>query len=554
MIVLGVHGSADSEAHDASAALVIDGVLVAAAEQERFSRNKHAVGENPTDAIAFCLDHGGLTLSDVDALAVGWNEHGGRIHRVEGRRRETDAHWLDILPSSRFPDEFLPPTYYVRHHLAHIVAAHQLSGYESCACLCVDGQGESESVSLAHATPDGIEWIRSYDRIHSLGMFYEEAAHYVGLGYNNPGKFMGLASYGRPVLELPLTFDEEAGRFINELAGLAEGKSTSADLFASYRDHFIRSCYPFTQGSPETLMHYLDFAASAQHLVNEVMLGLARYLHQVTREPRLVVCGGVALNCSANREIDEAGPFKEVFIPPAANDASIAIGAAIEVCRIHGESRRSAPMRVATLGAARPQTWSPASLEELDLEFVALQDDELAERVARDLANDEMVAWYHGRAEFGPRALGARSLLANPTKRHSLVRVNHAKKREMWRPIACSILEEEYSTVFSDRESPLCRFMLKACKVRPGWWSRIPACVHIDGTCRPHTVSCQDFPVYHQVIRRFHRMTGVPLVINTSLNRAGEPIAQTPDDAVRVFRACPEIETLVIDDYYIRRR
>ena len=394
MIVLGVHGSADSEAHDASAALVIDGALVAATEQERFSRNKHAVRENPTDAVASCLEQAGLTLSDVDALAVGWNERGGTIHRVERCRREDDPHWLSILPSSRFPDEHLPPVYYVRHHLAHIVAAHQLSGYESCACLCVDGQGESESVSLAHATPDGIEWLESYDRIHSLGMFYEQAAHYVGLGYNHPGKFMGLASYGRPVVELPLSFDDQRGRFENLLPGLVEGQSAASDLFAAYRDHFIHSCYPYTEGSSETLMHYLDFAASAQHLVNEVLLGLATYLHRVTGERRLVVCGGVALNCTANRELDEAGPFDEVFIPPAANDASIAVGAAMEVCRIHGELRRTPPLRTAALGAGRPPSWEPPTTERTDLEFVRLSDGKLAERVATNLADDEMVAWY----------------------------------------------------------------------------------------------------------------------------------------------------------------
>ena len=552
-VILGIHGCVGTEGHDASAALVRDGEVIAAVEQERFSRRKHAVGESPVDAAKFCLEHAGISLSQVDALAVGWNEHDGEIYRNDGHPRGSDPLTRSTFPDALYGEPVVPPTYMVKHHLAHIAAGYWLSGYESCACICVDGQGETDSITLARATPDRIEILRAFDRVFSLGMFYEEAASYVGLGYNVPGKLMGLASYGEPNQRRPLIFDAGSGEFVRWPEGLVPGESTTEELFRVHGENFCRNHYPFAAGVADEVMSYVNFAATVQATVDGVVLGLARHLRETTGEERLVLCGGVALNCTTNGMVDEAGLFNEVYIPSAANDASVSLGAALEVNRQIAQGNRCRQLRTAGLGPAISTRQAAEVAQGSGLQVDEMEVNTLAERTAGDLEQGRVLAWCSGRAEFGPRALGGRSLISSPVLRASCRRINQIKGRELWRPLAGSVLAEQYGSLFSDRPSPLHRFMLKASPVRPDWQGRIPAVVHVDGTCRPQSVHRDEDGLYYEIIARFFQRSGIPLIVNTSLNEAGKPLVNSASDAVEMYVRCAEIDALIVNELYITR-
>jgi carbamoyltransferase len=531
--------------HDPAAALVVDGEIVAAAEEERFSRRKHgktpvpfSTWELPEQAIAFCLQTAGLRPSDIDMVAYSYDPR--RAEPWDGANPAADE-WegLRTLFVERAP-RFLATlgfdpsiVRFVGHHVAHAASAALPSGYGACAVLVADGRGERTSSLLGSYDAGGaLTTLAAQALPHSLGLLYEELTAHLGFRRSSDEyKVMAMASYGTP---------RWAGALAERVHATGDGGYVTETVdFSAYAP-------ALPQGGDGWGPGHADLAASVQRVVEDVLLDLARWLHARTGERRLAMAGGVALNCVANARLLREGPFDDIFVQPAAGDSGTALGAALQVAADHGEVASGLPT------AALGRGWDEEQLEDwLRRAGVAYERvDDVAEVVAETLAADGVVAWFQGRSEFGPRALGHRSLLADPRRIENLERLNDVKGREQFRPVAPMVLEEDAPAIFSGRHpSP---HMLFVHDVADAWRARIPAVVHVDGTARVQTVSADDEPLVARMLSSFRERTGVPVVVNTSLNTAGRPMVDDPRDALECFGSAP-VDLLAIGPFVLRR-
>ncbi|MFC6885349.1 carbamoyltransferase [Actinomadura yumaensis] len=530
--------------HDPAAALVVDGRVVAAAEEERFSRRKHgkrpvpfAAWEPPAQSARWCLDHAGLEPGDLDAVAYSYDpalaERGMDGH---------DAHWeqLRTLYAQRAP-HFLATALpgldpgivrYVPHHVAHAASAGLAAPDPGEGdVLVLDGRGEAHSHLAGTYSGGALTTLGAQRLPHSLGLMYEELTEHLGfLRSSDEYKVMALASYGEP-------------RFLPDLREAVA--ATGDGGFAVGRLDWGTLAKARDPGDDWTQDH-ADLAASTQARLEEVLLDLAGWLHGRTGSRRLMLAGGVALNCVANSRLAVDGPYDEVWAQPASGDAGTALGAALHLAHEAGDAIEPMP------GAALGRGWDEAALAaRLDTAHVPYErPDDLADTVAEALAGNQVVAWFQGRSEFGPRALGHRSLLAHPGDPGNLERLNAVKGREQFRPIAPMVALERAAEIF---EGPLpSPYMLFTHRVKPEWRDRIPAVVHVDGTARVQTVAADDEPLVADLLERFRRRTGLPVVINTSLNTAGRPMVDDPRDALECFGSAP-VDLLAIGPYVVRR-
>ena len=530
--------------HDPSAALVVDGRIVAATEEERFSRRKHGkqavpfdAWELPDKAARWCLSKAGLRPADLDAVAYSYDpalapQANGdiRVREWEGLRTLYAEEAPSFLKTA-LPGLDQSRVRFVPHHVAHAASACLAAPYVTASVLVFDGRGERAS-HLAGRCVDGRLEILSAQRLpHSLGLMYEEVTQHLGFQRSSDEyKVMALASYGEP-------------RFLDRLR-----QAVTADGDGGFRVEPLRWADFTSPVSPGVgwSRDHADLACSVQRRLEEVLLDLARWLHQRTGDRVLTMAGGVALNCVANSRLWREGPFEQIWVQPAAGDAGTALGAALEMARRLGD--RLEPMSSAALGrdfsAADLRDW----LQRADLAFEEPAD--IAEAVAEILAADGVVAWFQGRSEYGPRALGHRSLLANPSRAENLSRMNDIKGREHFRPVAPMVLLERAAEIF---EGPLpSPYMLFVHTVRPEWKSRIPAVVHVDGTARVQTVDAREEPLVARMLKCFERRTGLPVVVNTSLNTAGRPMVDDPRDALECFGSGP-VDALALGPFMVRR-
>ncbi|HEU4973755.1 MAG TPA: carbamoyltransferase C-terminal domain-containing protein [Baekduia sp.] len=543
MRVLGIN----AVFHDPAAALVIDGRVVAAAEEERFSRRKHgkspvpfSTWELPEHAIDFCLRAGGLSAHDLDAIAYSYDPTlaplaGTSIDDLpadewEGLRTLFVQRAPLFLSSLGLDPELVR---FVPHHVAHAASAHLASPYATSAVIVADGRGERASSLLGRYDADGqLETLATQPLPHSLGLLYEELTAHLGFRRSSDEyKVMAMASYGRP-------------RFLEQLRELIH--ATGEGGFVTERPDWASMAPALPKGGDGWTEDHADLAASVQHVVEETLLDLARWLHEQTGERCLTMAGGVALNCVANARILREGPFDEVWVQPAAGDSGTALGAALQVAADTGDRVR--PMPTAALGRGWDEDELAAWLDRAGVDYERPAD--VAAEVAEALAADGIVAWFQGRSEFGPRALGHRSLMADPRRIENLERLNDVKGREQFRPVAPMVLEEHAREIFEGRHpSP---HMLFVHRVADGWRERIPAVVHVDGTARVQTVSPEEEPLVARMLEEFHARTGVPVVVNTSLNTAGRPMVDDPRDALECFGSSP-VDLLAIGPFVIRR-
>ncbi|WP_046472365.1 carbamoyltransferase family protein [Allosalinactinospora lopnorensis] len=554
MRVLGVN----AVFHDPAAAVVVDGTTAAAAEEERFNRRKHgkrpvpfSAWELPEQAIRWCLERAGLDAADVDAVAY---SYAPELVRQEGEGQ--DPGWEDLRTTyARRAPRFLASAVpgldaadfrFVPHHVAHAASAglaapfgaegvregNGANGGRDCAVLVVDGRGESGSY-LAGAYRNGkLDILADQPLPHSLGLMYEDLTQHLGfLRSSDEYKVMALASYGTP-------------RFVGPLRERV--RTTEKGGFIAEPGDWSRWAPPRPPGREMTSQH-ADLAASVQRRLEEVLLELAGWLYERTGQRRLAMAGGIALNCVANTRIAAETPFSRVWVQPAAGDAGTALGAALHHAAEAGE--HVAPMPGADLG----RSWEEDEIAELLREAAVPfeRPDDIAEAVADALAADRMVAWFQGRAEFGPRALGRRSLLAHPGRLGNVDRLNAVKGRERFRPVAPMVRGERAGEVFSRGPLPS-PYMLFVHDVAPAWRDRIPAVVHVDGTARIQTVDSEAEPLLGRLLERFEARTGLPVVINTSLNTAGRPMVDSPRDVLECFGATP-IDLLAIGPFAVRR-
>ena len=439
-----------------------------------------------------------------------------------------------------------------------MAASYYLSGFDKAAGLILDGKGEEESISLYRAEGNDLSLLKAYGVEHSLGIFYETAAYYCGLGWDAAGKLMGLAAYGRPCYDLGFWADPRTGEmhlpaFIQ--SRLPKGPCAASTIVELWIAYFQAHYYPYAVGTGQDVMYYANFAASAQMTLETTACNLSAYLKTQTDTANLVLSGGVTLNCAMNSALSKTAPFEHLYNFPASNDAGVSVGAALDLYHtLQPDAKTRCMVRSVSLGRPFDDEAIEAALHENGLQPMRLAQPDLIEYTAQDLADGYVVAWFQHRDEFGPRALGKRSLLASPTDRGNLTKLNRIKSREIWRPIAPSVLAEHAETFLEPPvASNMDRFMLTVATVRPALRHRIPAVVHVDFTTRPQIVHQDENPLYWSLIDAFRMKTGVPMVCNTSFNRDTEPIVHTPQDALTVFLDSPDIYTLVMGSYYLDR-
>ncbi|MBX9981114.1 MAG: carbamoyltransferase [Mycobacterium gordonae] len=545
MRILGVN----AVFHDSAAALVVDGRVVAAAEEERFSRRKHgkqavpfSTWELPVAAINWCLGEAGLDAHDIDAIGYSYDPTLMYEELTNTDGLDRDWEFLRTLYAQRAP-RFLASAVpglnpalvrHVRHHVAHAASTALASPHPDTAVLVVDGRGERASM-LAGVYRDGkLDVLASQELPHSLGLLYESLTEHLGfVRSSDEYKVMAMGSYGRP------RFVDDVRRCVYACAdGGFRTEPIDWEALAPRR-------HP---GSEELDPIHADLACSVQCVMEEVLLDLVAWLRSRTDEDALCLAGGVALNCVANTRIHAESGFDRIWVQPAAGDSGTALGAALSVAASCREPIVAMP--TAQLGRGWSDDQIRATLDEAAVKYERPQDFPGA--VGDLLADDKLIGWFQGRAEFGPRALGGRSLLADPRRSANLERLNAVKGREQFRPVAPMVLAERAGEIFSRGPLPS-PFMLFVHDVAPGWRDRIPAVTHVDGTARIQTVDRKDNPRLHATISRFAQHTGVPVVVNTSFNTAGRPMVDTPRDALEVFGSSP-IDALAIGPYLVRRQ
>jgi carbamoyltransferase len=548
--------------HDAAAALVVDGAPVAAAPEERFTRLKHD-RRLPARAIAFCLERAGLTAADLDAVvfyekpfrklsrilagAVSTFPSSGALFRRAMGAWIDERLWVGPRIESALgvaPEKIL----YCEHHLSHAASAFLCSPYDAAATLTVDGVGEWATAAIGRgrrAGPGG-DFDLSLDvelrYPHSLGLLYSAFTAYLGFEVNEGEyKVMGLAPYGTP---------RHADTIRGMLEPFADGSfRLDLDWFAFHRDPARAYSRKFEEafgparapgsGDPAGDKRLCDVAASVQLVCEELMLGLAREAHRRTGSPSLCLAGGVALNAVSNERLLRETPFRSVWIQPAGGDAGGALGAALYAAHALGRPARY-EMKRADLGPEHPASAASAALKAAGLPFVELRgEDDLCERVGGLLAEGKVVGWHQGRSEWGPRALGQRSILADPRPAAMKETVNaKIKFRELYRPFAPSICAGAAAEWFDLPGSPApdpYRFMLATARTRADRRDALAAVTHVDGSARVQAIDPAQSPLFHRLAESMGRRAGAPAVLNTSFNLKGEPIVETPADAVATF-------------------
>ncbi len=541
MITLGVNYS---KMHDSSACIVRDGELLFAVAEERISRVKHDA-RFPQLAIQACLDFAGLRPERIDEVCFGWQPI-AQLYRHDLKLYATGKWpitYLNVLNSTRYfaslrhqqsgalPYRRIFGTHQTRfrnveHHLAHALSAYSLSGFDDSAIVVMDGRGAWEATSIWRGENGRVEHVLTIDWPDSLGLFYAQFTGFLGFVPNSDEwKVMGLAPYGQPGVDLSPFIDTKASPYkvhMDRLIG--NGSSPYAD-------------FPVSLGKPreaesEISDLHKNIAFAVQDKCEEAMMNVVRMAIQKCRSKNLCLAGGVALNSKANGKIVASGIVDKIFVQPAASDDGVALGAAFAPFLDGGQRLTLKPMRHAYLGPSFDDAAIETALKTYKIRATQLGDP--AATAADFLSQGKILGWYQGRMEFGPRALGNRSILADPRDPEMNIKVNNAVKfREWWRPFAPSFKKEvapEY--LESAYDSP---FMILTAQVRPEKRSVIPSVTHVDGSARPQTVEKETNPLYYRLIDEFGKRTGVPVVMNTSFNLRGEAIVHTPTDAIRTF-------------------
>jgi carbamoyltransferase len=552
--------------HDSAAALLKDGVVVAACQEERLSRKKHD-SDFPSLAVKYVLKEGGITPGDLDA--VGFYDkpllkfermlstYVATFPRSFNSFRKAMPVWIHekLWTSSNIRKELAPykgQIYYAEHHMSHAASAFLPSPFEEAAILTVDGVGEWATASFGVGKGSDIQLFKEIRFPHSLGLLYSAFTYYLGFKVNSAEyKVMGLAPYGKPV-----HFD----RIMKEMIHLQEDGSFKLNMKYFSYDAGLR----MTNGAfdeffggpprkPETWMaeREFDIAASVQKVCEEVVLQMARYVHRETGLTNLCMAGGVALNCVANGRVIRETPMKNLFVQPAAGDAGGAVGVAHYLYNTIDEKPRAAGWKHAYLGPAYSDAEIASYLDGIGARYTTLSDEELVARTARLLSEKNVIGWFQGRMEFGPRALGGRSILADPRDPGMRDTLNmKIKFREGFRPFAPSVLADKASEWFDiDCDSP---YMLLVAPVREGK-RVIPSVTHVDHSARIQTVTRAESPLYYDLISAFEKITGVPIVINTSFNVRGEPIVCTPHDAYLCFMRT-NMDQLVLGHHLLEKK
>jgi carbamoyltransferase len=543
--------------HDSACCIIKDGILVAAAQEERFTRIKNDFSL-PVKSFKYCMNASNLSIDKIDAIAYYedpvkklarqlWSGKNFFDHKLKGKMdpERPEREIKEILG-------FEHPVSFVDHHMSHAASSYFFSGYNSSAIMTIDGVGEWDTTTYGIGKNNDIELFEHVHFPNSLGLLYSTITSYLGFGVNSGEyKVMGLAPYGLPIFVdkiYKLIKKLDKGQYELDLKYFDFIKGNS--MFSEELINLFGLC-PRKKDS-ELLQVHIDIAKSLQVVLEEILLDKTKYLHAVTGSENLCLAGGVALNCVANGRIFREGPFKKMFVQPASNDAGCALGAAAYIyIKSTGDKLKSTPLKNIYLGPEYEEDEIKNLLASTSLNVNAFNDDTagMLKATAERLACGKVIGWFQGRMEFGPRSLGSRSILADPRNSEMRDRINSmVKKREGFRPFAPAILENKLSTFFDlNHASP---FMLETCQVISNF--PLPAITHVDGSARVQTVNDTDNPIFSSLLKEFENITACPILLNTSFNVRGEPIVCSPADALLCF-INTNIDCLVIGNTIIDR-
>ena len=549
---------------DAAAALVVDGRLVAAAEQERFSREKHT-GNFPVDAIRFCLAEGGLSIDDIDELAHGFDYEPYRpLFSMEdfSRQRFDDVFSREALVRQvqrEFPGYPADRVHQVNHHLAHAASAAHTSGWDSCLVIVNDAMGEVDSLSIYRFEEGKLERIQTIGANDSIGILYSLVTLHLGFDFNSDEyKIMGLAPYGDPA-RFRSFFEKEVelrpdGTIRIPLLKLNRTRD-EREFYSASRAYLDEHLVRHRTANQSVASVHEDIAAALQVCLERVVMHVCEYFGRQTGLRRLALAGGVALNCTANGKLMRSELFEEVFVQPVAGDDGSALGAALY------RTSLSQPIRNERFPAPLfgPKYCECDVVEALShfggkIQWKNLGSlDAACACAAQLIADGRVIAWQRGRMEYGPRALGNRSILADPRRPEMRDRINAmVKKREAFRPFAPACSVEEAHRWFEVSPGTELPYMISVVDVRPDVRAQLPAITHVNGSARLQTVSERDNPDFHALLLAVGESTGAQMVLNTSFNVKGQPIVNTPQEAIETFLGTG-IESLFLENFYVTR-
>lgn len=543
--------------HDSACCLLQDGVLTHAIQEERLSRIKND-SSLPRMAFRWCLEQAKLSPKDIDCIAYYEDPTKKFARQLWSGNQKITADNLDHYNPNKVEQAireqlgFDGKIIYVDHHLSHAASSYFFSGFEDSAIFTVDGVGEWATTTYGSAKGKKIDLFEEVHFPNSFGLLYSTITSYLGFEVNEGEyKVMGLAPYG----------DAKYKEQMRKLIELSDKGQYNLNL--EYFD-FLKGNRMYSDKLPELFgqpvrkrdssmdQFHMDMAKSLQVVLEETLINKVNYLHSVVDSENLCMAGGVALNCVANGKILKKGPFKNLFVQPAANDSGAALGAAcqayVELCDERPNTKR---LEHVYLGPSYSSSEVEKLVDNLELESVNCKDNEekLIDEVGKRLADGKVIGWFQGRMEFGPRALGSRSILADPRDADMRDRINSmVKKREGFRPFAPAVLESKYANFFElDHISP---YMLETCQVKSNM--NMPAITHADGSARVQTVSETSNPRFHKLLSKFEELTDYPILLNTSFNVKGQPIVCSPEDAILCF-INTKIDCLVIEDFIFDR-
>jgi len=576
MIILGIN----AYHADSSAAIFVDGKMIAAIEEERFRRVKHWAGF-PELAIVFCLKEAGVSFEQVDAFAIGRDPKAKFLKKLlylasnpSGSFKAINDRLKNSKKVASIDEElsrisgldkavFKGKVFNVEHHRSHLASAFFAYPYEEAACLSIDGSGDFSTTMTAVGKGNDIKVLQSLDFPHSLGIFYTAFTQLLGFPhYGDEYKVMGMAPYGEPkyvdqlkeVIHLTPDglFRLNLSYFRKGTSGVVSYGDDNIPVVAPMFSEHMEEKFGNQRSKEEELTTYhKDLAASVQRMTELTIFHILNYLHKTTGLDCVCIAGGVAQNSVANGKITRNTGFKHVYIPSAGHDAGISMGAALYVQQQIKQYPRQEPIYSAYTGSRFSNEEIIAVLESRGLEWTRFDDEALYDTVSDCLINGGVVGWMSGRAEFGPRALGGRSIIADPRREDAKALLNaKIKRRESFRPFAPSILKEYVSEYFEvDEPVP---FMEKVFPIRKEKQTSIPAVTHVDGSGRLQTVDAEVSPSYYRLIDTFRKKTGVPILLNTSFNE-NEPIVNRPEEAIDCYLRT-QMDMLVMENIVLQRK
>jgi len=547
--------------HDAAACLVKDGVVVAAVQEERLNRVKNS-SDFPIKSINYCVQAGGISFNEIDYVAF-YEKPFLKFSRVIfDHIKSFPFSYLNFLQNIPLwlQDRLVVPlvlkrefgytgkTIFVKHHLAHASSSFLVSPFDEAAIITVDGVGEYATTSYGYGKDNAINILKEIHYPDSLGLLYSALTAFLGFKVNSgEGTTMALAGFGKPVYldkfyEIIKVNDDGSFRMNVKYFGFIKGR-------AMFSRKFVELFGPPRKPGTEYDQKYKDIAASLQLFVEETLIKIANHAHQETGSKNLCLAGGVFLNCVANQKIFDNTPFEQVFIQPGAGDAGTCIGAAMNLYNCILNNPRKYVMEHAYLGPEFSNEQIRRIVLNKNLKFTEYSDDELIQKTALLIHENKTIGWLQGRLEFGPRALGNRSILANATNPEmSNILNTRIKHREWFRPFA-PIVPEEYANEYFNLTN-MSPFMLLAPKVKEHAESLLPAITHIDDTARVQTVSMKHNPILHKLLLEYKKISGIPVIVNTSFNLQGEPIVCSPEEAINDFLKS-EMDYLVMGNYVV---